>query len=138
MKLALRHALSFASLPIIIGGLGVPNAASVPEPRVHLLTSPDGRIQVSIQMPTPGSRERPQWSARFRGRPVLTDCETGLQTSDADDLLAGVRVAHERSRSVDQRVRVLFGKSDHARDRFRETQFTLETTQGRHIVLVFR
>jgi hypothetical protein len=137
MKRVLPKAFSF-SLPILIIGLGAPNASSAHERGVHSLTSPDGRIQVSIRMPTPGSRERPQWSAQFRGRPVLADCETGLQTADADDLLAGVRVAHERSRSVDQRVRVLFGKSDQARDRFRETRFTLETTQGRRIVLVFR
>lgn len=105
---------------------------------VNLLTSPDGRIQVSIQMPAPGSVERPRWSATFRGKPILTECGLGLQTADAGDLMVGARVLHERSRSVDERIPVLFGKSDHANDRFRETRYTLETPQHRRADVIFR
>ena len=61
-------------------------------------------------MPT-DSAEKPRWSASFRGKPMLTDCKLGLQTADAGDLLAGARALRERNRSVDQRIRVLFGKS---------------------------
>src|SRR5262245_199351 len=104
---------------------GVPH---VPEARadvVYRLNSPDGRIQLSIEFPGPALREKPRWSATFGGLPRLTDCEVGLQTLDGGDLLAGVRVVCESRRSVDQRVPLLFGKSDEACDRFTETNLTL-------------
>jgi len=114
-------------------GLSRANAA---EPR--LLASPDDRVQVAIQMPAPGSAERPLWSASFQGRPLLTNCALGLQTTDAGELLAGIRVVRERTRSVDRRIPVLFGKADHANDRFRETRFTFETPQHRRLDVTFR
>jgi alpha-glucosidase len=104
----------------------------------NLLSSPDSRIQTSIQMPAPGSVERPRWSVTFLGRPILTHCGLGLQTADAGDLMVGVRVLQQRSRSVDKRVPVLFGRSDHADDRFREIRYTLETPQHRRTDVVFR
>jgi len=105
---------------------------------VSLLTSPDGRIKASIEMPAPGSPERPRWSATFRGRTILSECGLGLQTADSGDLMAGVRVVQERRRSVNRRVRVLFGKSDRANDRFHEIRYTLETPRGRRADVVFR
>jgi alpha-glucosidase len=89
-------------------------------------------------MPAPGSAERPIWSASFLGRPVLTNCLLGLQTADSGELLAGARIVQERSRSVEQRIAVLFGKADHADDRFLETRFTLETPQHRRLDVTFR
>jgi len=105
---------------------------------INRLSSPDGRIKVSVQMPSPGTLERPRWSATFHGKPILTECALGLQTADAGDLMAGARVLRQRSRSVDERVAVLFGKADHANDRFRETRYTLETDQHRRTEVVFR
>src|SRR5579863_3330594 len=84
------------------------------EPRS--LASPDGRIQVSIRLPPADSTGRPRWSAKFRGKPLFTDCRLGLQTLDADDVVASLRLLHERDRSVDQTVRVWFGKTDQAQD----------------------
>jgi alpha-glucosidase len=105
---------------------------------VHVFNSPDSSIQVSIRMPVPGSQERPRWSASFRGNRILTDCGLGLQTADQGDLMVGARVLDKRSRSVDERIPVLFGKSDHASGRFRETRYTLETPQHRRVDVVFR
>src|SRR5262245_46897291 len=62
----------------------------------HRLISPDKRVQITLETPVPGSRERPRWSATFLGKPVLTGCRLGLQTADAGDLLAGVRVVRAR------------------------------------------
>ena len=104
----------------------------------HLLTSPDARIKVSLKMPAPGTLDRPRWSASFHGRPILTECTLGLQTADAGELMAGARVVKKRTRWVDQRVPVLFGKADHAIDHFRETRYTLETPQHRQTDVVFR
>src|SRR5216117_1534282 len=75
---------------------------------VRSLTSPDSRIQVSIQMPAPGATARPCWAASFQGKPILTNCSLGLQTTDGGELLAGVRVVRERRRSADRRIPVLF------------------------------
>lgn len=104
----------------------------------HQLSSPDGRIQLSLRMPPVNSTERPRWSASFRGRPLFSDCHLGLQIADAGDVMAGARLAHERTRSVDQRIPILFGKADHIQDRFRETRFWLETPKHRKLELIFR
>jgi len=129
---AKRSLLVLAGSLLIAGSLG-----AAPE-RTEILHSPDGRIEVSIQMPAAGSFESPRWSATFRGEPVLTDCGLGLDTVKDGDLLAGARVLEERSRSLDERVQVLFGKSDHAENRFRERRYTLENPQHRRTEVVFR
>jgi alpha-glucosidase len=105
---------------------------------LHLLTSPDHRLQVSLQLPATDSAERPCWSATFQGQPLLTNCTLGLQTADAGELMAGARLVRVRNRSEDQRIPVLFGKADHAENRFRETRFTFETPQHRRLDVVFR
>ena len=104
----------------------------------NLLASPDGRIQVLVQMPLVGSDERPRWSASFHARPILTACGLGLATTDAGDLMVGARVLNERRRFVDKRVPVLFGKADHANDRFNEVRYDMETAQHYHVDVVFR
>src|SRR5260370_1255804 len=124
----------FAAIPRVPSSLlfGLLMAAQVPgaeESGARLLDSPDGRIEISIQMPAPGSVERPHWSAKFRGKRLLNGCALGLQTATGGDLIAGARVLHEQNRSVDERVTVLFGKADHADDRFRERRYTLENSQ---------
>src|SRR6266404_5502703 len=87
-----------------LGFLSTFGALSAYSDNPLVLTSPDGRIHVSIQMPAPNSPERPRWSATFRGDPILTGCALGLQTADAGDLMVGVRIARERTRSVDHRI----------------------------------
>lgn len=113
-------------------------AASGLAGETKMLNSPDGRIEVSIVMPTPGSDARPRWSATFRGQPILSACGLGLQTADSGDLMTGARVVQERRRPVNERIPVLFGKSDHAEDRFHEIRFALETPRQRRVEVVFR
>jgi alpha-glucosidase len=105
---------------------------------VHTLRSPDGKIQVSIEMPAPGSAEKPRWSATFHKEPILSRCGLGLETADSGELLAGARVVNKRTRSVDDRIPVLFGKADHANDSFREIRFTLENPGHRRFDVLFR
>ena len=105
---------------------------------LSVLKSPDAGITVRIQMPSPGSAETPRWSATYRGKAVLTDCRLSLKVAEAGELLAGIHVRSERSRSADTRIRVLFGKADYARERFRETRFSLENPQHRRVDVVFR
>ena len=102
------------------------------------LHSPDGRLVVQIQMPTSGSPETPRWSATFRGKTILSDCRLSLEVAGAGELLAGVRVQNQRSRSVDERLPVLFGKAAVARDRCEETRFSLENRRHQSLVVVFR
>src|SRR4051812_9201747 len=70
------------------------------------LSSPNGKIQVSIQLPTPGSLDRPRWSASFHEKPILAECGLGLVTNEAGDLFTGARLVDRRTRSVDERVAV--------------------------------
>src|SRR5205085_9209021 len=84
------------------------------------------------------STERPSWAASFHGKPILTNCSFGLQTTDTGELMAGVRVVRERRRSVDRRIPVLLGKSAYANDSFHETRFTFETPRHRRLDVTFR
>jgi alpha-glucosidase len=104
----------------------------------NLLTSPDGRIQVLLHVPAPGSGDRLRWSASLRGRPILTRCGLGLATADAGDLMVGTRVLNERRRSVDERIPVLFGRADHANNDFREVRYAMEAAPRYRVEVVFR
>src|SRR5258708_6194181 len=126
-------------LSIMLGLIVAAQAPGAEVGKEHLLNSPDGRIKVSIEMPAlPGSVEKPHWSARFRGKPILSRCALGLETATDGDLLAGARILNDQTRSVDERVAVLFGKADHADNRFRERRYTLENPQHRRTELVLR
>ena len=104
----------------------------------RVLHSPDGRLAVQIQMPSSGSADTPHWSATFRGKAILNDCRLSLNVAEGGDLLAGVQVQEERSRSLDKRVRVLFGKTEVAHDNYHELRFTLENPRHRRVEVVFR
>lgn len=104
----------------------------------NTLSSPDQRIQVSLHLPSGEASEKPWWSASFRGQPVLTHCELGLQTISGGELLAGARLVRDEYHSMARRIPVLFGKADHAQDRFHEARFVLETTRHQTIEVVFR
>jgi alpha-glucosidase len=134
--LRLRH--SKRVICIFRSSLFIALVFNTPAEEPHALNSPDSSIQVSIKMPSPDSRESPSWSASFRGKRFLADCALGLQTTDSGDLMVGARVLEKSSRSVDERIPVLFGRADHANDRFRETRYTLESPQQRRVDVVFR
>jgi len=116
----MRHTFQHALLLLMVCLGGWSQAEEI-----HVLSSPDPRIQVSFHMPVAGSIDGPRWSATFRGEPILTGCGLGLRTADSGELLAGARVLRGSSRSVDERVAVLFGKADHANDRFNEIRYTV-------------
>lgn len=125
-------------LPAFLGSRAAPESANAQAKTIEVLQSPDARIQVSIRMPDPKSEEKPRWSATFRGKQVLEDCEIGLQVTGAGELLVGARIASEQRRSVDEVIRVLFGKASQANNRFHETRLTLETAESDRINLIFR
>jgi alpha-glucosidase len=102
------------------------------------LASPDGRIAVLIQIPKAGSAELPTWSAKFRGKPLFSDCRLALHTSDTGEQMAGVRLLSQTNCAVDQSVPVLFGKSAQARDLYHESGFHFKTQQDRPINVIFR
>ncbi len=102
------------------------------------LASPDGRIQVKVRLPAPGSSERPRWSATFRGEPVLTGCELGLRTGEGGDVMLGAQGIQQRKRSVNERIPVPFGRADHAANRYHEIRYTFEAPRGGLVDVVFR
>lgn len=105
---------------------------------VHSLRSTYQSVELSIQMPAAGSEEKPRWSATFRGKPLLSGCSLGLETADGGELMAGARLVQTRPRVQFGRIPVLFGKADHADDRYREERFTFEATRQRRVDVVFR
>lgn len=123
---------------VLLGVVSFAPGARGGEPVPHLLSSPDGRIRVTIHPPAPGSPEAPRWSATLGGKPVLRDCQLGLQTAGGGDLLPGARIVRERQRFHEERVPMPFGRFDSARDHFQELRFVLETTRGESVEVVFR
>jgi alpha-glucosidase len=104
----------------------------------RVLVSPDKRIRVAIELPAPGTTNRPVWSAWFQEKPILTGCRLGIRTMDGGELLSGVKIVKERKRSVDHSIPVLFGKADHAADVFHESRFTFESPEHRRLDVIFR
>jgi alpha-glucosidase len=107
------------------------------EEHAYQLSSPDGAIRASIQMPADKSNDRPRWSVSFRGKPLLSNCALGLQVSQGE-LMSGIRLIRERHRSVAERVPVLFGKTDHAQNSFHESRFQLENSAHIPVDVIFR
>jgi hypothetical protein len=64
---------------VLFGFVSAARGTGEDEGEGHLLASPDGRIEVSIQMPALGSREPPRWSAAFRRKQVLRDCRSACK-----------------------------------------------------------
>jgi alpha-glucosidase len=112
--------------------------AAIRGDEVSPLRSPDGRIEVAIEMPRPETAEGPVWRMSFRGQTILAGCRLGLESTDGGELLAGVRLLGERRRSVDQQVEVLFGRSSRASDRFNEIRLSLENPGGARVHVAFR
>lgn len=108
------------------------------EGAVRMLASPDGRIAVRVELPASGSQDTPRWSATFRGKPILSLCRLSLALAGEGDVLAGARLRREETRSADRRVRVRFGKTDWASDRYEERRYSLESPRGRRVDVVFR
>ncbi|MEP6756607.1 MAG: glycoside hydrolase family 97 N-terminal domain-containing protein, partial [Chthonomonadales bacterium] len=106
--------------------------------QTSVIKSPDDRLAVILRMPTPNSLETPRWSVTFGGKPILSDSRLSLETSDAGDLLAGVQLRKVRSRTADQRVRILFGKADFAHDRYQESRFSFENAKHWQVDVVVR
>lgn len=102
------------------------------------LSSPRRRIQVSIHSSLPGSEQRPYWSATFGGKQVLDRCALGLGVLGSGDLMVGARVLSASDRFCDHQIPVLFGKHDHAVDRFREIRLALERSGSTRVDVVFR
>ncbi|MGH7971952.1 MAG: glycoside hydrolase family 97 N-terminal domain-containing protein, partial [Limisphaerales bacterium] len=105
---------------------------------LYTLTSPNARIGISIQIPAATSAVSPHWSMTFDGKQLLGDCRLGLQVKGTGELLSGTRLLQHRSRSADLRVKVLFGKTDYANDRYKELRFEFEKAGGRRVDVVFR
>jgi alpha-glucosidase len=133
-----RFPFKLCGIALIAMGTVALNASVSRADTVRSLHSPDGRLVVQVRMPAPGSAETPRWSAIFRGKALLNDCRLSLEFAGLGDLLAGVHVRSERRRSHDQLMRVLFGKTEYARDRFQETRFSVENPQHRRMDVVFR
>jgi alpha-glucosidase len=103
---------------------------------VRTFNSPDARISVLLVMPEPG--QKPRWSASFREKQILKECRLGLEMAGAGELMDGARIVSEKSRTVDERVPVLFGKSASARDHFNERRYTFENPNKHRVEVVFR
>lgn len=106
--------------------------------RLESLASPDGQIRLRVRFPEPASGGLPRWSVGYRGKPLLEGCELGVRVAGEGNLLLGARVVAERRRSIDREVSIPFGRANRGVDRFREARFTLESSAGQNVEVVFR
>jgi alpha-glucosidase len=125
------HYWGWAALIFLLGATG----RAVQGETAYTLASPDRRIQVSFQFPSTG---RPEWSASFGHKAIVRQCRLGLQTAENGELMEGTRLVRESQRSVDRSIPVLFGKANHAQDRYKERRFQLESKGHRRVDVVFR
>jgi len=100
----------------------------------YQLASPDGGITIDIQM----AAGNPQWSAECHGKPILNHCRLSLEGLSLGDLMLGAHVRGTHTRSHDERVRVMFGKAEFARDKYNELRLALENALGWRTSVVFR
>src|SRR5437870_3138029 len=119
--LTLTFRFSVAGLALVCMAI-IDRQQTVRADTLNPLHSPDGHVGVQLNMPRPGSAETPRWSATFRGKTILSDCGLSLEVAQVGDLLEGVRVRSQRSRPADERVPILFGKADMARNRYEERE----------------
>jgi alpha-glucosidase len=132
-RLCFYSALGMAALALM-------GAAMDREARADTVTlaSPDGRISVRVRLPESGSGDLPQWDATFRHRPFMAGCRLSLSVKDGGDLLRGARLVGQRTAAVNRRVRIPFGKADHAADRYTETRLALVGAPHRPVTVTFR
>jgi len=134
--MALHGSLRFVAL---VSGLAMLlRGQAAPPDLQHELSSPDKRLAVHVRLPEPGSKELPRWSATLHGKPLLQDCRLGLVLAGPLDLLAGAHTTVVERRVHDERIAVLFGKADHARDHFAELRLTLQRAGSLPIQVVLR
>lgn len=103
-----------------------------------LIQSPNGSVSVQMILPGKGAAEGPLWSAAFGGKPLLKDSRLGLEVIGLGDMLAGASLLVKATRSHQAKIRVLFGKSEFAAERYEETRYQFAGKGGRRIDLVFR
>jgi alpha-glucosidase len=102
------------------------------------LRSPDSRIRVELRLPVEVTPPSPEWSAWFGDTALLAGCRLQLVDAGRGDLLSAAEVTSTNERTHDQRIPVLFGKAEHARDHYRELRLALDGAAGVRVDVVFR
>ncbi|MBK8098172.1 MAG: glycoside hydrolase family 97 catalytic domain-containing protein [Planctomycetes bacterium] len=108
-------------------------AVAVAQAPTATLASPDGRLQVLVELRAAGT---PQWSATFIG--VRLRGGFGLELVGGGRPLLGAAVVDQQRTRRDATVPVLFGKAATARDHHEELRLQLRGRDGERIDLVLR
>jgi len=99
-------------------------------PEIAPLVSPDKRIVVEADMPS--------WSVSLDGHRLFEGNQLALDVNGDGDILNGAKVVSESVRTVNKRIRVLFGRASQADDHYSERRFALEGKYKRRFDVVFR
>src|SRR5437868_3056512 len=118
--------------------VGLSDASAASSARTITISSPNERLRVTVSVPATEGGQSLSWSATFQGRQILTNCAVGLEVAGAANLFKNAQLIRERHRSIDDRVRIPFGKADHAVNRFHESRLEMETADRHRANLVFR
>jgi alpha-glucosidase len=102
----------------------------------HLLTSPDNRIQVSLEI----DEGRPCYQVAFSGRPVILSSALGFEFVEQPPLREGFVIAAVDTQSVDETWLQPWGEQRQIRNHYNELRVTLRESEapGRSLVVVFR
>ena len=126
----MRLALWIVSILSPLVALGTPDT--------QVLRSPDGRIQVEVRAPKPGSDDLPQWDLSVAGHRRFEGCRLDLVTRDRSHLLAGARLVGVSHRHADTRIPWPFGRADHVRDHYREMSLRFSPRSGPPVEVIVR
>lgn len=79
-----------------------------------------------------------QWSAQFKGRPIVDEGILGLVLRPQGELLERASVVRTKTHAFDQVIPVLFGKASKARDRYQELRVEFQRPDKIRFAVVFR
>ena len=128
-KLPFRTSLLVLAFGVSVSALAAP---------ISSLLSPNGEIKLNINLPAGKLNELPNWSATFEGRQILSSCALSLDLIGQGNVLSGAQLAKVTKSSHHNRIRVLFGKVDFAKDNYQELKLDLVSPGKQPVTAVFR
>jgi alpha-glucosidase len=98
----------------------IPSTAAISQ-KAFSLSSPDGRIQFSFRL----ANQRPEYSLRFAGQPVIDYSPLGLSFMDAGDWDRGLKLEKAIFRDSAEDYTLFAGKTSRVHDPYRELMVRL-------------
>jgi hypothetical protein len=106
------------------------------QPEGHLVSSPDGAIQVQVDLGAKGALE---YAVRLNGEELVEKSKLGFDFANADDLLEGFEVKTIDVQKVEETYNMQWGANETVKAESNEmTVRVVQTETGRELGIIFR